>query len=580
MGIHPVTLNHLLHDFRHGRLLPRPLRGFSVAQLSGILGVGIASVLLMLKDGNLISFPRISAFISAEKSDSSGGSKLVPGLQNLGNNCFLNVVLQSFASCDPFYNFLQNLVDGDDPSMEERLNSMPLTSALLALLNDLSALRDERVVASPRRVMHALELYVTSFDLTRQQDAAEALLHLLSSLKEEIISNYVSHFNSLADVYALRLSKIFNSKESEGYREWQIWKQHMFGPFNGTLGSILTCKNCSFQLSMKFEFFFSLPLLPLTNGELTISDGCTIEDCLQCFVTAEQLENYQCGRCCHMDAVKLLSYQVEKYEAIIQTLRDCTKYDDCNCKNLLLREGILWPRGICSALKQLTIGRCPEILCIHLQRATISAYNESTKLQGHVAFPLILDLYPYTAPGMGIGLNMCKKDIEMGVKETVCLPRMNYFHLPLTRKVVSYVQGNIVVPSPGRRADNVCQLDIPELGSCCTSSKVLPSRIYGEEGTSGSSLGKKGCIYSLVSVVQHHGISGSGHFTVYRRVKAEPVCDSLLDASRIGDCVKTIWFKISDSCVSSVPEETVLASEASLLFYERMNRTSETAAIS
>ncbi|XP_031474078.1 ubiquitin carboxyl-terminal hydrolase 27 isoform X2 [Nymphaea colorata] len=513
MGIHPVTLNHLLHDFRHGRLLPRPLRGFSVAQLSGILGVGIASVLLMLKDGNLISFPRISAFISAEKSDSSGGSKLVPGLQNLGNNCFLNVVLQSFASCDPFYNFLQNLVDGDDPSMEERLNSMPLTSALLALLNDLSALRDERVVASPRRVMHALELYVTSFDLTRQQDAAEALLHLLSSLKEEIISNYVSHFNSLADVYALRLSKIFNSKESEGYREWQIWKQHMFGPFNGTLGSILTCKNCSFQ-------------------------------------------------------------------AIIQTLRDCTKYDDCNCKNLLLREGILWPRGICSALKQLTIGRCPEILCIHLQRATISAYNESTKLQGHVAFPLILDLYPYTAPGMGIGLNMCKKDIEMGVKETVCLPRMNYFHLPLTRKVVSYVQGNIVVPSPGRRADNVCQLDIPELGSCCTSSKVLPSRIYGEEGTSGSSLGKKGCIYSLVSVVQHHGISGSGHFTVYRRVKAEPVCDSLLDASRIGDCVKTIWFKISDSCVSSVPEETVLASEASLLFYERMNRTSETAAIS
>ncbi|CAN6438884.1 unnamed protein product [Victoria cruziana] len=571
MGIHPVVLNHLLHDFRRGRLLPRPVGWLSVAQLCGILGVGIAGVLLMLKDGNRVNFPRVSVVISAGESESSGGPKLVPGLQNLGNNCFLNVVLQSLASCDSFCNFLQKLVDGDDPSTGERLNSMPLTSALLALLNDLSALRYETVIASPRRVMHALELYVTSFDLTRQQDAAEALLHLLCSLKEETTTNYVSHFNSLADVYALHLSRIFNPKESEGYREWKIWKQHIFGPFDGTLGSILTCRSCSFQLSMKFEFFFSLPLLPLTNGQSSISDGCTMEDCLKCFLAAEQLENYQCGRCCHMDAIKLLSYQIEKYEAIIETIRNCTKYDDCNCKNLLFREGIPWPSSIRSALKQLTIGRCPEILCIHLQRATMSAYNESTKLQGHVAFPSILDLYPYTAPGMGIGHSITRKNMEMAIKRAACLPQMNCFHLPLTGKVVSYVQGDTIVPSPGGKADGVCEIDIPERGSCSTSSKVTASCMYTEEDTSGSALGKKSCIYNLVSVVQHHGVSGSGHFTVYRRVKLEPGYDSLVDASRIGDSVNTIWFKISDSCVSSVSEEAVLAAEACLLFYERID---------
>lgn len=66
-------------------------------------------------------------------------------------------------------------------------------------------------------------------------------------------------------------------------------------------------------------------------------------------------------------------------------------------------------------------------------------------------------------------------------------------------------------------------------------------------------------MYCLVSVVEHFGRSGSGHYTVYRRVKAK----------NDGDVVR--WFCISDSQVHSVSEDEVLAAEASVLFYERIS---------
>lgn len=109
--------------------------------------------------------------------------------------------------------------------------------------------------------------------------------------------------------------------------------------------------------------------------------------------------------------------------------------------------------------------------------------------------------------------------------------------------------------------------------------------------------------YGLISVVQHHGNSGSGHYTVYRKVRVtkelteEPsLCTmSEMDYSQIAafmdqdekmnsensvyprsdkilpksNC-ETIWFRISDSDVERVTENCVLEAEASLLFYERL----------
>lgn len=79
-------------------------------------------------------------------------------------------------------------------------------------------------------------------------------------------------------------------------------------------------------------------------------------------------------------------------------------------------------------------------------------------------------------------------------------------------------------------------------------------------------------MYRLVSVVQHFGRSGSGHYTIYRRARA---MFKDVDPNEIPDSTSVQWFGISDSEVYSVSEEDVLAAEASVLFYERISESTD-----
>ena len=70
-------------------------------------------------------------------------------------------------------------------------------------------------------------------------------------------------------------------------------------------------------------------------------------------------------------------------------------------------------------------------------------------------------------------------------------------------------------------------------------------------------------VYHLTAAVVHHGgSSGSGHYTVYRRVQLEQ--DVPAAASE-----HTLWFSISDEVVRQASLHDVLACQATLLFYER-----------
>lgn len=75
-------------------------------------------------------------------------------------------------------------------------------------------------------------------------------------------------------------------------------------------------------------------------------------------------------------------------------------------------------------------------------------------------------------------------------------------------------------------------------------------------------------MYNLVSVVEHFGNTGSGHYTVYRRVSRK-ITNSEIDAT--SESLNVNWVGVSDSQVYRVLEEDVLAAQASLLFYERVS---------
>lgn len=56
-----------------------------------------------------------------------------------------------------------------------------------------------------------------------------------------------------------------------------------------------------------------------------------------------------------------LVYSAAVFQTKIKNLQNCIKHDSCDCKNLLLSEGIPWPTGYSCAYKQLSIGRCPKV---------------------------------------------------------------------------------------------------------------------------------------------------------------------------------------------------------------------------
>lgn len=417
-----VSINSLIHNMKHGYRILLRKNWISLSQFHLLAGVlGVTGLVMAIRDGKF-GFLRGLSQIPDRDDESSESLVLVPGLQNLGNNCFLNVVLQALASCDCFHEFLQNIIERDDFSVDDRVENMPLSAALFNLFKELCSPCDERMILSPRKVMHAMDQYIPNFNLTRQQDAAEALHHLLSSLQDETSESYVPNYGSLAELSAFPHCKILHPNRKSGPNEQERWQQDLLGPFNGILGSGLTCKSCSSQLSADFEFFISLPLTPLING-------CSVEHCLKQFTAAELIDNYRCNRCWHIAGIKYFSTVDGNHKAQIEKLNSCVEEDTCECRNLFPEE-VPWSHQRSRTLKQLSIVRCPKILCIHLQRASMNPFGELVKFQGHIPFPMLLDLSPYVKPVAGVSKESLGENLEMREvnQHNLLINRFNIFN--------------------------------------------------------------------------------------------------------------------------------------------------------
>ncbi|XP_058179444.1 ubiquitin carboxyl-terminal hydrolase 27 isoform X3 [Rhododendron vialii] len=444
---------------------------------------------------------------------------------------------------------------------------------------ELCNLQRERMALSPRKLMLVMNHYISNFNLANQQDAEEAFFHILSSLREEASSCYVPVYMSLANVTAIPNSRILAPKRMEEQSEHERWRQSFLGPFDGILGSILTCESCSFQISLDFQFFHSLHLSPvLCGGANVIMPGCSVEDCLRKFFVSERLDNYCCSHCWHGAAIKFLS-SMDECEADIGKLRLCCEHGSCDCKKLPHLEALPWSNNFSHTFKQLNIARSPKILCIHLQRASMNEYGELVKLQGHVSFPLILNLNSFVKSG--VVTKNWEENVQSFRPKQQYQHYANHLHSQLDTNMLKGIyskagfiedlgqpgfeisggdthspafQGKSNVPQSGGFSDTVIgdaamQSDNKVGGTFC----FVPSERH---------------MYCLVSVVEHFGRSGSGHYTVYRRAKAKNDGD---DPVGIAEPALVRWFCISDSQVHSVSEEEVLAADASVLFYERIS---------
>lgn len=75
---------------------------------------------------------------------------------------------------------------------------------------------------------------------------------------------------------------------------------------------------------------------------------------------------------------------------------------------------------------------------------------------------------------------------------------------------------------------------------------------------------EQGGVYQLIGTVEHSGTMRGGHYVAYVKGSKNETEDGTEDGT-------STWYYISDSHVRKTCLESVLQSEAYLLFYERLN---------
>ncbi|XP_063719148.1 ubiquitin carboxyl-terminal hydrolase 2-like [Symsagittifera roscoffensis] len=256
------------------------------------------------------------------------------GLDNLGNTCFMNSILQCLIHTQALR---QKCIPEPSNSIVNSSSQMKgkLFKAFCKLVNKCWNNESSETYTALRDFKSQMTKYAPLFAGSSQHDAQELLVYLLEGIHEDVneVSKKPYYKDDIPDEY----SPSQKAKES-WTRYLSREKSFVIDLFVGQLKSTLTCQVCGYE-SLTYDPYFDLSLpIPKKNYF-----NCSLDDCLREYTSEETLDGYDKPRCAK-----------------------CKKPQRCT--------------------KQFTIERFPKILVIHLKR--FSMRNRFSKLDTKVAFPV------------------------------------------------------------------------------------------------------------------------------------------------------------------------------------------------
>lgn len=256
---------------------------------------------------------------SSSLSNNSNRALMGAGLDNLGNTCFLNSVLQCFIHTVPL---LQPILLNGHPAHSSNNCNKEGFCLLCALRNLILGSLTSNTTVSPWDLVNNLTHISSNFQRFQQEDAHEFLQCFLDKLES-------CHDSENKNSMSLQSDNIV---------------QQVFG---GRLVSNLKCCNCG-HCSDTYE--------PTIDLSLEIDDADNLFTALHSFTKVEKLEDPE------------------------------NKFTCEKCNEQVYVE------------KKLSFDQAPSVAVLHLKRFK----NDGSfvqKIDKHVAFPLDLDLEPFTGSG-------------------------------------------------------------------------------------------------------------------------------------------------------------------------------------
>uniref|UniRef100_A0A673VU54 Ubiquitin carboxyl-terminal hydrolase n=1 Tax=Salmo trutta TaxID=8032 RepID=A0A673VU54_SALTR len=282
-------------------------------------------------------------------------STLVPvkGINNLGNTCFFNAVMQNLSQTHMLNDLIQDVKEKGYklkicPPAESNVvltlpSPEPLTSAMFLFLHSMK--ESGKGPVNPKILFNQLCQKAPRFKGYQQQDSQELLHYLLDSMRVEetkrIKAGILKSFNNPTEKTADDETK----RQVKAYGKEGVKMNFVDRIFVGELTNTIMCEECEHISTVK-EAFIDISL-PIIEERVSISLYLLV------------LPNYD-------NCVLFAPLHTEKKSDKVYT----------------------------SARKQMLISSLPPVVTLHLKRFHQAGMN-LRKVNRHVNFPLILDLAPF-----------------------------------------------------------------------------------------------------------------------------------------------------------------------------------------
>ncbi|UXI20812.1 hypothetical protein NH340_JMT06754 [Sarcoptes scabiei] len=215
------------------------------------------------------------------------------GLENLGNTCYMNAVLQCLANTDPLREYFISDRYEKDINIANKLGTKGLFAKEFA--NVMKHLwKGDSSPFSPSKLKFLMSTKQSYFSGFSQNDAHELMSFLLDAIHEDLNNHFPSSPNDQNNNYnnnddgddeamfdldinecdsEQKYSEVSRLVKSKADKSWNQYRSHnnsfIIDLFGGQFKSRLTCHQCK-KKAIIFEPFVSLPL-PIPSPKLSIN---------------------------------------------------------------------------------------------------------------------------------------------------------------------------------------------------------------------------------------------------------------------------------------------------------------------